>query len=81
MVSFSFASLHKHETIDLLTQHASAVRFWQCEKPSLLRFSSDLQEMDKIMETLRNSGIEFVMVTLKELKFATLNVLPFVYNL
>jgi hypothetical protein len=33
-----------------------------------LRISSDLiQGVDKIMETLRNLGIEFVLATLKEL--------------
>jgi hypothetical protein len=34
------------------------------------------------METLRNLGTEFVLVTLKELQLATLTVLhPFVYTL
>jgi hypothetical protein len=32
-------------------------------------------------ETLRNRGTEFVLATLKELQFAALNVLPFVYTL
>jgi hypothetical protein len=40
-----------------------------------------LQEVDKIIETLRNSGMEFVLATMKELQLATLNVLPFVYIL
>jgi hypothetical protein len=31
--------------------------------------------VDKIMETIRNSGTEFVLATLKELQMATLNVL------
>jgi hypothetical protein len=38
--------------------------------------------VDKIMKTLGNWGIEFVLATLKELQLATLNVLlPFVYTL
>jgi hypothetical protein len=36
---------------------------------------------DKIMETLRNWGIEFVLDTSEELQLATLNVLPFVYTI
>jgi hypothetical protein len=39
------------------------------------------QRVDKIMETLRNCGIEFVLATLKELQLATLNVLlQYVYS-
>jgi hypothetical protein len=37
--------------------------------------------VDKTMETLRNRGIGFELVTLKELQLATLNVLTFVYIL
>jgi hypothetical protein len=38
--------------------------------------------MDKIMKTLRNWGIEFVLATLKELQLAAVNILlPFVYTL
>jgi hypothetical protein len=38
--------------------------------------------VDKIMEALRNCGIEFVLATLKELQLATLTVLlPFVCTL
>jgi hypothetical protein len=37
--------------------------------------------VDKIMEALRNGGIEFVFATLKELRLATMNVIPFVYTL
>jgi hypothetical protein len=33
------------------------------------------------METLRNRGTEFVLVTLKELQMTTVNVLQFVYTL
>jgi hypothetical protein len=54
LVPFSFlffASLRMHETVDLLTQHDSAVRAWRLEKSSLLLFSSDIQEVDKILET------------------------------
>jgi hypothetical protein len=37
-----------------------------------------IRGVNKIMETLRNSGIEFVLATLKELQLATMNVLlPF----
>jgi hypothetical protein len=39
------------------------------------------QAGNKIMETLRNFGIEFVLVTLKKLELATLNILTFVYTL
>jgi hypothetical protein len=42
----------------------------------------NIQEVDKIMEILRNRGIEFVLGTLKELQLETLNdLLPFVYTL
>jgi hypothetical protein len=38
--------------------------------------------MDKIMETVREKEMEFVLATLKELQLATLNVLlQFVYTL
>jgi hypothetical protein len=38
--------------------------------------------VNKIMETLRNRGIEFVLATLKELQLVKLNVLlPFVYTM
>jgi hypothetical protein len=37
--------------------------------------------MNKIMGTLRNWGIEFMLATLKEHQLATLNILPFVYTL
>jgi phosphoglycolate phosphatase-like HAD superfamily hydrolase len=43
--------------------------------------STNIQGVDKAMETLRNRGIEFVMATVKELQLAELNVLPFVYTL
>jgi hypothetical protein len=39
------------------------------------------QDVDNIMETLRNLGIEFVLATLKEHQLATPNVvLRFVYS-
>jgi hypothetical protein len=41
----------------------------------------NIQEVYKIMETLRNREIEFVLATLKDLQLATLNVLPFVHTL
>jgi hypothetical protein len=37
-----FASLHTRETVDLLAQHASAVRSWHLQQSSLLRFYSDI---------------------------------------
>jgi hypothetical protein len=33
-----FASVHTYETVDVLKQHALAVRSWQSEKSSLLNF-------------------------------------------
>ena len=40
-----------------------------------------VQDVDNIMETLRNLGIEFVLATLKQLQLATPNVvLRFVYS-
>jgi hypothetical protein len=43
--------------------------------------SDDIQGVDKITDTLRNSEIEFVLATLKELQLSTLNVLlPFVHT-
>jgi pentose-5-phosphate-3-epimerase len=39
-----------------------------------------VQGVDKIMETLRNCEIEFVLAILKELQLATLYVLRFVYT-
>jgi hypothetical protein len=35
--------------------------------------------VNKIMETLRNRGIGFVLATLGELQLASLNVFPFAY--
>jgi hypothetical protein len=49
--------------------------------PQLLLFTRNIQGVDKIMETPRSWGIEFVLATLKELQLATLNALPFVYTL
>jgi hypothetical protein len=40
-----------------------------------------MQGLNKIIETLRNCGREFVLATLKKLQLATVNVLPFVYTL
>jgi hypothetical protein len=52
------------------------------ETGSVVTFSETyIQGVDKIMETLRNCGIEFVLATLKELQLATLNVLLCAYNL
>jgi hypothetical protein len=38
----------------------------------------NIQGVDKIMETLRNFGIDFVLAALKEFHLTTLNVLSFV---
>jgi hypothetical protein len=40
-----------------------------------------VQRLNKIMETLRNWEMEFVLVTLEELQLETMNVLPFVYSM
>jgi hypothetical protein len=43
--------------------------------------TDETQGVDKIRETLRNRGIEFVSATLKELQFATLNVVFCLFTL
>jgi hypothetical protein len=48
--------------------------------PCYLTAVTCCQGVGKIMETLRNLGIEFVLATLKE-PLATLSVLPFIYTL
>jgi hypothetical protein len=46
-----------------------------------IKITSNIQGVDKIMGTLRNCGIEFVLATVKELQLATPDVLLFVYTL
>jgi hypothetical protein len=43
--------------------------------------SNELQRVNKIMETLRDWGLEFVLATLKKLQLVALNHLPFVHTL
>jgi hypothetical protein len=55
--------------------------FWLDKDSAQIHHHSwNIQEVDKIMETLRNWGKEFLLATLKELQLATLNVL-FLYTL